>query len=136
VSREALLYVADVVAAGEAILRYIDGVTYDAFAANDEKRAAVERQVFVIGEAAARLPDDWKQRCPEVPWRKIIGLRNLLAHGYWVIDAEELWDVARNKFPSSSRNSDRSWNAGRRAERLEDLAASDHPRQLAHGTGT
>jgi uncharacterized protein with HEPN domain len=87
------------VAAGEAILRYTDGVTFDAFADNDEKRAAVERQVFVIGEGAARLPDEWKQRRPVVPWRKIIGLRNLLAHGYWVIDAEELWDVARNKVP-------------------------------------
>jgi uncharacterized protein with HEPN domain len=99
VSRDALLYVADVVAAGEAILRYTDGVTFEAFAANDEKRAAVERQVFVIGEAAARLPDEWKQRRPGVPWRKIVGLRNLLAHGYWEIDAEELWDIARNKVP-------------------------------------
>lgn len=98
-SRDALLYVADVVAAGEAILRYTDGVTFEAFAANDEKRAAVERQVFVIGEAAARLPDEWKQRRPGVPWRKIVGLRNLLAHGYWEIDAEELWDIARNKVP-------------------------------------
>ena len=98
-SRDSRLYVADVVAAGEAILRYIEGVTFEAFAANDEKRAAVERQVFVIGEAAARLPDEWKQRRPAVPWRKIIGLRNVLAHGYWEIDAEELWDVARNKVP-------------------------------------
>jgi len=87
------------VATGEAILRYIDGVTFEDFATNDEKRSAVERQVFVIGEAAARLPDEWKQRRPAVSWRKIIGLRNLLAHGYWVIDAEELWDVAKNKVP-------------------------------------
>jgi uncharacterized protein with HEPN domain len=99
VSRDTQLYIADVVAAGEAILRYTDGVTFEAFAANDEKRAAVERQLFIIGEAAARLPDEWKQRRPEVPWRKIVGLRNVLAHGYWVIDAEELWDVARNKVP-------------------------------------
>ncbi|MEP7306335.1 MAG: DUF86 domain-containing protein [Acidobacteriota bacterium] len=96
-SRDARLYVADIVFAGEAILRYIEGVTFEQFAANDEKRAAVERQVFVIGEAAARLPDEWKQRRPAVPWRKIIGLRNLLAHGYWTIDAEELWDIARHK---------------------------------------
>jgi uncharacterized protein with HEPN domain len=99
VSRDALLYIADIVAAGDAIARYIDGVPFEAFAANDEKRAAVERQVFVIGEAAARLPDDWRQLRPDVPWRKIVGLRNLLAHGYWVIDADELWDVALNKVP-------------------------------------
>jgi uncharacterized protein with HEPN domain len=74
-------------------------MTLEAFAANDEKRAAVERQVFVIGEAAARLPDEWKQGRPEVPWRKIVGPRNLLAHGYWTIDVEELWDIARNKVP-------------------------------------
>ena len=93
------LYVADIVAAGEAILRFTDGVTFEAFAANEEKRAAVEREVFIVGEAAARLPEEWKQRQPEVPWRKIVGLRNLLAHGYWVIDAEELWDIARHKVP-------------------------------------
>ena len=66
-SRDAQLYIADVVAAGEAILRYTDDVTFQVFAANDEKRAAVERQLFIIGEAAARLPDEWKRRLPEVP---------------------------------------------------------------------
>lgn len=40
-----------------------------------------------------------KQRRPNVPWRKIVGLRNILAHGYWVIDTEELWDVAQKKIP-------------------------------------
>ena len=99
VPRDALLYVADIVAAGDAIRRFTDGVTFEAFAANEEKRAAVEREVFIVGEAAARLPEEWKRQQPEVPWRKIVGLRNLLAHGYWVIDAEELWDIARNKVP-------------------------------------
>jgi len=90
VSRDALLYVADIVAAGDAIRRFTDGVTFEAFAANEEKRAAVEREVFIVGEAASRLPEEWKRQQPEVPWRNIVGLRNLLAHGYWVIDAEEL----------------------------------------------
>ena len=98
-SRDSLLDVADIVAAGDAVLRFTLGVTCEAFAANDEKRAAVERQVFVIGEASARLPDEWKLGQPGIPWRQIVGLRNLLAHGYWVIDAEELWDIARNKVP-------------------------------------
>lgn len=98
-SRDPLLYVADIVAAGEAILEYLAGVSFDRFAVSGEKRAAVERQLFVIGEAAARLPDEWKATRPGVPWRKIIGLRNLLAHGDWVIEAEELWDVASTKVP-------------------------------------
>ena len=56
-SREPLLYVADIVGAGEAILRYTDGVTFDAFASNDEKRSAVECQVFIIGEAQQARTD-------------------------------------------------------------------------------
>ncbi len=102
-SRDPLLYVADILSACDAVLRYTDGIAYDSFATNDEKCAAVERQIFVIGEAAARLPDEWKEKCPDVPWRKVVGLRNLLAHGYWVIDREELWDVARNKVPEFAR---------------------------------
>lgn len=97
--------VISLVAAGDAVLRFTRGVTFEAFAANDEKRAAVERQVFVIGEAAARLSDEWKLGQPGIPWRQIVGLRNLLAHGYSVIDAEELWDVARNKVPESIEQS-------------------------------
>ena len=72
----------------------------------------LERLRGRIAEIIARR-DEWTQfrvqaepkradaldRGEEVPWRKIVGLRNLLAHGYWVIDAEELWDVARNKVP-------------------------------------
>ena len=42
-----------------------------------------------------RMSPEWKDAHPAVPWRQSVGLRNLLAHGYWVIDAEELWDVAR-----------------------------------------
>lgn len=103
-SRNARLYISDIVAAGDAITRYVSGVSFDAFAANDEKRAAVERQLFILGEAAARLPEDWKQRLPEVPWRQIVGLRNVLAHGYWTIDADELWDIATHKVPEFVAN--------------------------------
>lgn len=60
-SRDALPHIEDMAAAGEAILRYTNDITFEAFATNDERRAAVERPLFVIGEAAARLPDDWKQ---------------------------------------------------------------------------
>ena len=64
-SRNALLYIADIVAAGDAITRYVHGVSFEAFAANDEKRAAVERQLFILGEAPARLPEEWRQRRPD-----------------------------------------------------------------------
>ena len=74
--RDQLLYVADMVSAGEAVPRCIEGVTFEAFSGDDEKRAAVERQLFVIGEAAARMSPEWKDARPAVPWRQIVGLRH------------------------------------------------------------
>ena len=62
-SRDPLLYVADI----EAILRYTDGVAFDVFAFNDEKRSAVERQLFIIGEASARLPEEASGRVEAAP---------------------------------------------------------------------
>jgi uncharacterized protein with HEPN domain len=100
VSRDPALYLDDIEDAGSAIGRFVAGVSFDQFAANDEKRSAVERQVFIIGEAASRLPEAHRGRAPEVPWREIIGLRNILAHGYWRIEAAELWDVATREVPS------------------------------------
>ena len=64
-SPDHLLYVADMVSADEAVLSYIDGVTFEVFVGNDEKRAAVERQLFVIVEAAARMSHEWKDARPQ-----------------------------------------------------------------------
>ena len=54
-------------------------------------RAAVERNIEIIGEAARRISDDLKQEHPEIPWRKIIAQRNVLIHEYDDIDYKEIW---------------------------------------------
>ena len=55
---------------------------------------ALCRAIEVIGEAANRVSDDTQSRTPEVPWRRIIGMRNHLAHRYDNLDYDTLWDVA------------------------------------------
>ncbi len=55
---------------------------------------AIERSLFIIGEAATRVPRDVQAQLPEIPWAAIIGLRNILAHGYETISAERLWQTA------------------------------------------
>ncbi len=99
-SRDPAQYLEDMLAAAQAIQRFVHGITLESFVSNEEKRSAVERQVFIIGEAAARLPARWRRDDAPVPWRAVIGLRNLLAHGYWVIDAGELWQVATVHVPA------------------------------------
>jgi len=56
----------------------------------------VVRRLQVIGEAAARIPPEMRERHPQIEWRKIVGLRNIMVHQYASVDEEILWDVVRN----------------------------------------
>lgn len=57
-------------------------------------RYAVERQLLVIGEAARRLSESFRNGIPGVPWEAIVGLRNIIAHDYGEVLAEKIWLVA------------------------------------------
>jgi len=61
---------------------------------------SLTRLVEIIGEAAARVPEDFRSRHPEVPWRATVGLRNRLIHAYDVVDFDILWDVVQQDIPS------------------------------------
>lgn len=71
-----------------------------------ETRAALERTLFIVGEAANRVPREVQAQHSEVPWAAIVGLRNLLAHGYETIDAEKLWQTATVSVPELLRHLD------------------------------
>ena len=60
---------------------------------------ALVRLVEVIGEAANRVPDDFRSDHPQVPWRQAVGMRNRIIHGYDVIDFDILWSVLQKDLP-------------------------------------
>ena len=62
-------------------------------------RGAVERHIEIIGEAARRISESTKQAHPEIPWRAIIGQRNVLAHEYDEILHEAVWAIATRRLP-------------------------------------
>ena len=96
-SREWTIYVRDMVACCDHILMYAEGVSRETFDQRGMVFDAIVRNLELLGEAARQLPEDVRARAPEIEWRKLIDLRNVLIHGYFWIDGEILWDLIQNK---------------------------------------
>lgn len=70
-----------------------NATTWEEFRGDWRKQMLGERLVEVLGEAVKRLPDDFRDRHPNLPWKKIAGTRDYIAHGYDSVDYEVIWGV-------------------------------------------
>ncbi len=98
-SRSWELFLVDIEEAAAKIQRRTHGLSLEEFVANDLLYDAVVRNLEVIGEAAKGIPDEVRSRTPTIDWRRIAGLRDILAHAYFAIDNDTLWDIIQNKIP-------------------------------------
>jgi uncharacterized protein with HEPN domain len=89
----------DMYNAASEIMELTRGMAYPQFESQKAMRYAVERLIIIIGEAARRVSDDFKQLHPEIPWKAIIGQRNILAHEYGEILLERIWSVVVDRIP-------------------------------------
>jgi uncharacterized protein with HEPN domain len=91
------------------MLLFQKGVTFELYLQNKVLQLATERQFEIIGEAISRLSRIDEAKLMEIipDYRKIIGFRNIIAHGYDVIDQAVLWDFAVNKVPELLEQVDR-----------------------------
>ena len=74
-------------------------MNFEDFSNNELIQDGVIRNLEIIGEAVKNLPDDIKKDYPDVEWRKIAGLRDILIHAYFGVDLEVIWDIVKNKVP-------------------------------------
>jgi uncharacterized protein with HEPN domain len=88
-------YLQDVLESAQLVLRYMAGVTFDAFWDDGEKRDAVSMRLSVIGEAARHLTKDTEAQLQEVPFKDIRGMRNRIAHDYGRVDYRIVWEVTQ-----------------------------------------
>lgn len=89
----------DIERAARRILRYTDKISRAELEMNDEKLSAILYQIAIIGEATKRLSQDFRQQHPEIPWREIAGMRDMLIHKYDQVDFDVIWDVVQSKLP-------------------------------------
>jgi len=94
------LLLSDMLDAIDRVQQYTEGMSFDAFSNDQKSIDAVVRNLEIIGEAANRLPDDFKERHSSVEWHKVVGLRNRIIDEYFGIDLQIIWQVVHADLPA------------------------------------
>lgn len=92
-------YLWDILDAARIIREFTHQVDFDTYLKDRKLQMAVERALEIIGIAGKKVSEDLKARHSEIPWRKMIGLRNVLAHEYGEIRQERIWAVVSMNIP-------------------------------------
>ena len=98
-SKDSTIYLADILDAISKIETYTKGVDEEEFTASSLLQDAAIRRIAIIGQAARNLPQEIKDQYPEIPWQRIIGMRNRVIHEYRGVDVELTWGIIQKDLP-------------------------------------
>ena len=93
------LYLTDIVEAANSIEKFLMGQDFEEFEQNEMMHSAILQKLTVIGEAAARLPNEFTKSHPDVPWVDIVGFRNIAVHEYFSVRWDIVWVAATEEVP-------------------------------------
>ena len=94
-----LAHLWDIRDAAQKIMSFVEGVPYHKFEEESLIQSAVEMQLIIIGEAARKLSAEFREIHPKIPWRSIIGLRNILTHEYGEVRVDRIWLIVSESIP-------------------------------------
>ena len=98
--RDYMLYIKEMISAIEKIERYANSISFKEFLENELIQDGIIRNLEVLGEASKNIPEYIKKKYPQIKWRKISGLRDILIHAYFNVDLSMIWDIINNHLPA------------------------------------
>jgi uncharacterized protein with HEPN domain len=99
VSRSWELFLRDMLEAARKVIRFTADRQVEAFIGDEMAYDATLRNLEILGEAAKSIPEEVRQRYPDVDWRGLSGLRDVLAHAYFALDHPTLWKIVQFDIP-------------------------------------
>ncbi len=97
--RNIVLFFADIIDAINSIKEYTQDIGYEEFLRDKKTRDAVVRNLEIIGEAVKNIPEDIKEKYPEVNWKEMAGMRDKLIHEYFGVSNVIVWETIKNDIP-------------------------------------
>jgi len=117
------LYIKDIIESIDKIEEFTKGMSYNQFYDDEKTRSAVVHKILVIGEATKSIPSNIRARYPQVPWSDMAKMRDKIAHYYFGIDYEIIWNVTKEKMPEIKPTLKKIYNALKEDEDK----CKDHP---------
>lgn len=99
--RSPILFVEDIISSMDKIESYIEGMSFEDFDQDELVVDAVIRNLEVIGEASRHLPETLQNGHPDIPWKRMIGLRNIMIHAYFGVDRSIVWKIVTENLPET-----------------------------------
>lgn len=97
--RQYNLFIKDMLECIERIEEFTGDMNFKEFLADDKTKSAVVRKLEIIGEAAKNIPKNIRQKHKELPWSDMAKMRDKIAHFYFGIDYEIVWEVIKRRLP-------------------------------------
>ena len=92
-------YLEDIIEHMNYAEEFIRDMTFDEFKSDKKTVLSVKKCIEVVGEATKHIPDQIRERYPEIPWRDMAGIRDRLVHGYFKVDLSIVWTTVTIEFP-------------------------------------
>lgn len=95
--RDELIYLEDILDSIIKVSEYTKGLNKATFLENEEKQDAVIRRLEIIGEAAKKISTETRDKYPNIPWKEMAGMRDVLIHEYFGVSPTIVWNVVQNE---------------------------------------